>query len=92
MTDELDPVYVSSRREACIALAALGLFVVFTVTWSASAAYELEAPEVPTTLGVPDWVWVGVVAPWLAAILFAAWFAFVAIEDAPLGPDEESSE
>ena len=43
-------------------------------------------------LGWPDWVFWGIVVPWGACVVVSALFAFVFMQDAPLGEDRDDEE
>ena len=90
--DPLDPVVVHARREALVILVAFGACLVWSVGWSSLAGYGEPAPEsLATVLGIPSWVFWGVLVPWLAADLFGLWFCFFFMADDPLGePDDEA--
>ena len=89
-SDRIDPVVIHSRREA---LVILGAFVLFLV-WSVSACYltgyhEPTEHSLPRVLGMPSWVFWGVLVPWFAADLFSLWFCLFFMVDDPLPEAEE---
>lgn len=90
--DRFDPLVVHARREALVILAA---FVVCMV-WSIGSCYSLGylAPDgvpVAKVLGMPSWVFWGVLLPWLAADLFAVWYCFFFMVDDPLGETQDET-
>ena len=90
--DRLSPVVVHARREALVILMA---FVVCLI-WSISCCYLLgyTGPEdgpVARVLGMPSWVFWGVLVPWIAADVFALWFCFFFMADDPLGEAEDET-
>jgi len=89
-----DPVYVAARREA---LVIVGLFALFFI-WSVGVCYAIgfisaepadaaKPVEVATVLGMPTWIFWGILMPWLAVDLVAVWFCFSFMTDDDLGED-----
>ena len=90
--DRFDPLVLHARRETLVILAA---FVVCMV-WSIGCCYSFGylgqgGGPMAKVLGMPSWVFWGVVVPWLAADLFAVWFCFFFMVDDPLGEVEDES-
>jgi hypothetical protein len=89
-----DPVYRHSRREA---------IVIFFV-WLAAACWAIpfcylngyEPPQDPefvrTVLGIPSWVFWGIVMPWLMADLVTIWLCFEFIQNDDLGEAHEGED
>ena len=50
-------------------------------------AYDLAPEQVTTVLGFPDWVFWGVVTPWMVANAFTFWFCLRALKN-----DEDEEE
>ena len=91
--DQLDPVVVHARREAVAILLAFGACLIWSVTWCYLAGYHGSAgADLSKVLGMPGWVFWGVIVPWLAADLFAVWFCFFFVADDPLGEPEEEAD
>lgn len=88
----LDPVYVSSRREAIQILAIWGCCLLWTIGYSRWAGYHISPGELSTVLGMPSWVMWGIVVPWIAAGAATIGFALFVIEENPRDAlDGESS-
>jgi fatty acid desaturase len=88
--DQLDPVLVHARREALVILAAFAVCLVWSVGWCYLAGYHEPAGSgLSTVLGMPSWVFWGVLVPWLAADVFALWFCFFFVAADPLGESED---
>ncbi len=86
------PLVLHARRETLVILLAFVVCLVWSIAWCYSFGYP--APDgglVPRVLGMPSWVFWGVLVPWLAADLFAVWFCFFFMVDDPLGETEEES-
>jgi len=91
--DRTDPVLTHARREAIVILAAFLLFLIWSVSWCYLAGYRgpTEHP-LPRVLGIPSWVFWGVLVPWLVADVFALWFCFFFMADDPLQEGEGEDE
>ena len=83
-----DPLFRSARREALVALAAWGAAVAYTVTYCYRFGYDRNLESLTFVLWFPDWIFWGIVVPWLACIAFAMWFAFGLMRDEDLGSDD----
>ena len=84
-----DPVFLNARREAWLILMAWAVCLIWTVGYSAVAGYGVPSEEVSIVLGMPGWVFWGVLVPWIAATLFSVWFGLSYIADDDLGADED---
>ena len=89
----LDPVLINARREAVIILIVFGIHMVWSITWCYWYGYHLPPDEpVNTLLGIPTWIFWGVIVPWLVVDLFAIWFCLWYVALDPLGEEAEESE
>ena len=90
--DRVDPVVLHTRREALLILAAFAVCLIWSVSWCYLGGYgEPAAAPLATVLGMPSWVFWGVLVPWLAADAFAVWFCFFHMADDPLGEPEDEA-
>lgn len=89
-----DPVYVSSRREALVALAAWVVASVYTVAFCMLRGYDLDPAELKTFFGIPMWIVWGILFPWFASAGFCVWFSLLYVKDEDLGtvPEDDSDE
>jgi fatty acid desaturase len=82
-----DPVLVSARREAlivfCIWLAAM----TYTVTACWAWGYGRDPATIRFVLGFPDWVFWGIICPWLVCFGISYLFSHVIMRDEALGED-----
>lgn len=84
---ELDPVFLNSRREAI----AIFLLWFACLLWAVPVSYAMGygqtvvPGEVPTVMGMPSWVFWGLLLPWLAADVVTIWLCFRFIKNDPLG-------
>lgn len=91
--ERIDPVVVHTRREALWILAAFVVCLIWSVSWCYLAGYRApdDGPLV-TVLGMPSWVFWGVLVPWLAANAFTIWFCMFFMADDPLGESQEEAD
>ena len=88
--DQIDPVVLHARREACVILGAFGLFLIWSVTFCYLAGYHEPTGRPPAqVLGIPSWIFWGVLIPWLVADVFSLWFCFFFMADDPLSDAED---
>lgn len=84
---ELGESFRQSRKEMWVILAAWTFFLL----WTGIACTVLPPGEVgeevviPTLFGIPQWVALGVILPWLGALVFIFWFALRFMKDTNLG-------
>ena len=87
-----DPVVRDSRREAILTLSLFATAVSYTVGYCTLYGYDRDFSSMRFVLGVPDWVFWGIVLPWCACTL-AGWVMSVfvirnnVLEEAALPPD-----
>ena len=94
----------NARREAWIVLGTWALFLVWVVGYSYLRGYQhpeesllirwgmAVSPEkapLKLVLGLPEWIFYGIFAPWLAAMVFTIFFGLRVLKDDDLGEDRE---
>ena len=77
-----------SRRELWLILLAWLGCALWVIGYCSLNAYDLTPEEVATLLGFPDWVFWGVVTPWMVANAFTFWFCLRALKN---DEDEEAA-
>jgi hypothetical protein len=82
--DELDPVVRSGYREAITTLAVWLAATVYSVTYCTLNGYKRPAESLTFVLWFPDWVFWGLILPWLVCTLVSIYIALFVIEDDPL--------
>jgi len=87
-----DPVFRSARREALVALVVWAVATAWSVGYCALAGYGQSGETLSFVLWFPDWVFWGIVAPWLACVVISMWYAFVLMRDEDLGADDQDEE
>jgi hypothetical protein len=72
-----------ARREAWVILGVWVLTSIWTATCSYLFGYfkEDEVIEVATVAGIPMWIFIAVILPWILTAGFSIWFAMCYIED-----------
>ena len=91
----IDPLVLHARREALVILLAFVVCLIWSVSWCYLSGYAgPDGSPVSKVLGMPSWVFWGVLVPWIGADLFAVWFCFFFMVDDPLGeaPEEMGPE
>ena len=78
----------SARREAVVTATVWLAALVYTVGYCVRHGYGRAADSVTYWYGFPDWIFWGIVVPWLLATLVTAWFTFSYVEDHVLGDDD----
>jgi hypothetical protein len=87
-----DPVLVSARREAVVVLVLWLAALCYTVGYCYLYGYGRSLESLTFVMGVPDWVFWGVVVPWLACLLASWGFSYLLMADADLGEENEEAE
>src|SRR5580704_5691495 len=88
-----DPVVRSGRREAFFALGLWLVAMIYSVTVCTQWGYKRPVESLTFVLWFPDWVFWGIVAPWIACAAISIYFALYVIEDDSLvSSDDAASE
>ncbi len=80
-----DRTFLHARREAWLILVAWAVCLIWTVGYCALAGYNVSPDQIRMILGMPSWVFWGVLVPWIAATLFSVWFSLAYMADDDLG-------
>lgn len=89
----LDPIFASSLRELKWILVAWLVCGGWTLIVCRLIGYEVDvAAGLNTMLGMPAWVFWGVVLPWCISTAFTIWFVLCVMEDHPLPEVQESAD
>lgn len=84
---------LGAAREALVAFAIWILFLIYVVGYSVTFGYERDMESLTFVLGFPDWVFWGIVVPWLVSIPIAWWFAmFFMVDETWEGEDQRPEE
>lgn len=87
--DRPDPVFRNARREGAIALAVWAACLIWGVGFCAISGYDPPEGAVPTVLGMPRWIFIGVLVPWFVATVFTLVYSLRIMKDDDLGGDGE---
>lgn len=82
-----NPVLESSRREAIAAFVLLIVAMLYTVLYCYAFGYNRELSTLTYVLGFPDWIFWGVVAPWVVCVVISFLYGMVFMRDEDLGED-----
>jgi hypothetical protein len=87
-----DPVFRSARREALVALVVWAAATAWSVGYCAMSGYGQSDEPLAFVLWFPEWVFWGIVAPWLVCVVISIWYAFVLMRDEDLGANEQDGD
>lgn len=87
-----DPVLVSARREALIVLAIWLAAMTYTVGYCYLYGYDRKIEDLRFVWGFPDWIFYGLILPWMVCLVISWVFAYVFMTDESLGPDTDAAE
>lgn len=85
----------NARREGLVVMAVWAAGLIWSTLVSYFFGYDRfggtdrPAEEIGLVLGMPDWVFWAIVAPWALCFLFSIWFCFVFMADDDLGTDRD---
>lgn len=87
---ELDPFFLTSRREARWILLMWVACFIWTLTVCGLWGYEdsVDPESFPTILGIPRWVAIGIIAPWMVTNVVTFWFCLFYMQDGDLGVEQ----
>ena len=83
-----DPVARTGRREAMVSAAIWCVAAAYTVGYCGLCGYGRAAEDLRFVLGIPDWVFWGIVAPWSLCLAVGVWFSYAFMTDADLQEEE----
>ena len=94
---EYHPVYLHARREMLFIVAIYLCALLWTVPYCYLNGFsdqpeDFSAEKLELVLGMPSWVFWGVVTPWLAANVVTTIFCFCFMKDDDLGPAHEDAD
>lgn len=67
--------YLKTKREFKKGVIVTGTFILFSTIVSYFLGYKRSVSEMKFILGFPDWVFYGVLIPWIAIVLYTIFFA-----------------
>jgi hypothetical protein len=87
-----DPVLVSARREALLVFFIWVAALSYTITYCYTQGYNRPLESLTFVFGIPDWVFWGIIVPWMVCLLASWIFSYVLMTDADLGAENEDAE
>jgi hypothetical protein len=85
-----EPLLKSARRELLFSATVWLASLTWSVGYCAKYGYRLKPEELTFTLGMPSWIFYGVMLPWGICTAISGVFAFGIMQDADLGEPEEA--
>jgi hypothetical protein len=85
-----DIVVKSARREAALALGMWLVAMLYTVTYCYLRGYGRGIDSLSFVLWFPDWVFWGIVVPWVICVLGSIVFAYRIMGGEPLGEEADA--
>lgn len=82
----------TGRREAAIVILIWAAVLGWSVGYCATHGYDRAVDDLSFVLGFPDWVFWGIMVPWLACYAISVAFAMFVMQDAPLEDDSIGSD
>ncbi len=87
---QIDPVVKAARREAALALGMWLVAMIYTITYCYWHGYGRTVESLAFVLWFPDWVFWGIVVPWVICVLGSVVFAFRVMGDESLGEEVDA--
>jgi hypothetical protein len=86
-----DPTLRQAKREAILILSIWLLALCYTVGVCWWMGYRRDPADLKLIFGMPDWVLIGILVPWLLMLPISAWIAFGFMPDEPANVDPSAS-
>jgi hypothetical protein len=83
-----DPILRSSRREAIVVFAIWAIACLYSVGYCYLFGYHRTAESIRYYAGVPDWVFLGLLAPWMLCTMLSFWISNYFMTDDDLGEEQ----
>jgi hypothetical protein len=86
-----DPVLKSAWREALIVFSIWLTALVYCVAYAALYGYGRTTTDLTFVLGFPDWIFWGIVVPWVTCVIVSSIVSQFVMRDEDLGIDPEEA-
>jgi len=86
-TSSEDPILISARREAILVAINFVCALGYTITYCYLRGYNRTADDLQFIFGFPDWIFWGILVPWVICVAFSFLFASRLMRDEDLGED-----
>lgn len=73
---EVQKEYKKSLRDLKVGVISTSLFIAISCVISYYLGYKRDAQEMKYILGFPDWIFWGVLVPWIAIVVFTIIYGF----------------
>jgi hypothetical protein len=87
-----DPAVRSARREAIVTMLIFAAALAYTIGYCAIYGYRRDPDSLRFVFGFPDWVFWGVVVPWVVCVGVSYLFGAVFMADEQLGIDHDDTD
>lgn len=89
---EYSPVFLHGRREAIVIFSVWVLCLFWAVPFCYFTGYvkDFDPENFKMVLGMPAWLFWGILIPWIAADIFTAWFCLFYFKDDDLGESADA--
>ena len=88
----IDPLVHSSFREALLVGGIWFVAMIWSISVCYFTGYDRQAGDLKLVLGFPDWVFWGIVVPWITCTVVSCVFGAVYVSDGNLGADLEDTD
>ena len=78
-----------ARREVIFVTVLWCVAAAYTIGYGALFGYGRSAKDLQFILGIPDWVFWGVVVPWAVCLGIGCWFSWFYMTDDDLGEEQD---
>jgi uncharacterized protein DUF997 len=92
MSSQTDPVVRSGRREALMVVGIWLTALTYSVITCYTLGYNRPVSELKLVFGFPEWVFWGVLVPWVTCSVVSWVFGAMFVRDGHLGQDLEETE
>ena len=92
MSSHTDPVVRSGRREALVVVGIWLTALVYSLTTCYRLGFNRPVSDLKLVYGFPEWVFWGIVVPWITCVLLSWIFGLMFIRDHHLGEDLEDND
>ena len=88
----IDPLVHSSFREALLVSGIWLAAMIWSLSVCYSMGYKQTAADLRLVLGFPDWIFWGIVIPWITCTIVSCVFGAIYVRDGDLGADPEEND
>ena len=88
----IDPLVHSSFREALLVGGIWFVAMIWSISVCYFTGYDRQDGDLKLVLGFPDWVFWGIVVPWITCTVVSCVFGAVYVSDGNLGADLEDTD